>query len=182
MKETPRWSHSTWVVVVRAVFTPSVQTVPNSYGNRWCLWKRGNAISNGKKSRGDADWHLIEYRPNLSDQIRSVQSLSRVRLFATPWIAAHQASLSLTNSWSSLRLTSIESVMPSIVNSYFMAKLCLILCNRMNCSPPGSSVNGIFQARVPEWVAISFVSLWSSVNRCFCEDGSSRHILCFTYW
>ena len=40
-------------------------------------------------------------------------SLSRVRLFATPWIAARQASLSITNSLSSLRLTSIESVMPS---------------------------------------------------------------------
>ena len=46
-------------------------------------------------------------------QIRSDQSLSRVQLFATPWIAAHQASLSITNSQSSLRLTSIESVMPS---------------------------------------------------------------------
>ena len=45
--------------------------------------------------------------------IRSDQSLSRVRLFATPWIAARQASLSITNSRSSLRLTSIESVMPS---------------------------------------------------------------------
>ena len=44
---------------------------------------------------------------------RSVQSLSRVRLFATPWIATHRASLSITNSRSSLRLTSIESVMPS---------------------------------------------------------------------
>ena len=43
----------------------------------------------------------------------SVQSLSRVQLFATPWIAACQASLSITNSQSSLRLTSIESVMPS---------------------------------------------------------------------
>ena len=43
----------------------------------------------------------------------SVQSLSHVRLFVTPWIAAHQASLSIINSWSSLRLTSIESVMPS---------------------------------------------------------------------
>ena len=43
----------------------------------------------------------------------SVQSLSRVRLFATPWTTAHQASLSITNSWSSLRLTSIESMMPS---------------------------------------------------------------------
>ena len=43
----------------------------------------------------------------------SVQSLSRVRLFATPWITARQASLSITNSQSSLRLTSIESVKPS---------------------------------------------------------------------
>ena len=43
---------------------------------------------------------------------QSVQLLSRVRLFATPWTAARQASLSLTSSWSSLRLTSIESVMP----------------------------------------------------------------------
>jgi len=48
-----------------------------------------------------------------SDQIRSDQSLSHVRLFATPWIAARQASLSITNSWSSLRLMSIESAMPS---------------------------------------------------------------------
>ena len=46
-------------------------------------------------------------------QFSSVQSLSHVRLFMTPWIAAHQASLSSTNSQSSLRLTSIESVMPS---------------------------------------------------------------------
>ena len=43
----------------------------------------------------------------------SVQSLSHVRLFATPWIAARQASLSITNSWSSFKLTFIESVMPS---------------------------------------------------------------------
>ena len=42
-----------------------------------------------------------------------VQSLSRVRLFATPWIAAHQASLSITIYRCSLRLTSVESVMPS---------------------------------------------------------------------
>ena len=43
----------------------------------------------------------------------SVQSLSRVRLFGTPWTAAHQASLSITNSWSLLKLMSIQSVMPS---------------------------------------------------------------------
>ena len=45
--------------------------------------------------------------------ISSVQSLSRVRLFATPWIAARQASLSITNSQSSLKLMSIKSVTPS---------------------------------------------------------------------
>ena len=43
----------------------------------------------------------------------SVQSLSRVRLFATPWTVAHQASLSITNCQSLLKLMSIESVMPS---------------------------------------------------------------------
>ena len=48
-----------------------------------------------------------------SVQFSSVPSLSRVRLYATPWITAHQASLSITNSRSSPRLTSIESVMPS---------------------------------------------------------------------
>ena len=46
-------------------------------------------------------------------QFSTVQSLSRVQLFATPWIAAHQASLSIINSQSSLKLMSIESVMPS---------------------------------------------------------------------
>ena len=43
----------------------------------------------------------------------SVQSLSCVRLFAPPWTAARQASLSITNSWSSLKLMPTESVMPS---------------------------------------------------------------------
>ena len=44
---------------------------------------------------------------------QSVQSLSHVQLFATPWTTAHQASLSITNSRSLLKLMSIESVMPS---------------------------------------------------------------------
>ena len=48
-----------------------------------------------------------------SVQFSSVQSLSRVWLFATPWIEARQASLSITNFRSSLRFTSIESLMPS---------------------------------------------------------------------
>jgi len=60
-------------------------------------------------------------------QFSSVQSLSRVWLFATPWISARQASLSVTNSRSSLRLMSIESVMPS---SH------LILCCPLLLLPP----------------------------------------------
>ena len=59
--------------------------------------------------------------------VRSDQSLSRVRVFETPWIAACQASLSITNSQSSLRLMSIESVMPS---SH------LILCHPLLLLPP----------------------------------------------
>ena len=54
--------------------------------------------------------HLIN---KVCFQFSSVQSLSRVQLFATPWIAARQACLSITKSQSSLRLTSIKSVMPS---------------------------------------------------------------------
>ena len=45
--------------------------------------------------------------------VRSVQSLSRVRLFATPWTEARQTSLSITSSWSLLKLMFIESVIPS---------------------------------------------------------------------
>ena len=48
----------------------------------------------------------------LLQSVSSVQLLSRVQLFVTPWIAARQASLSITNSWSLLRLMSIESMMP----------------------------------------------------------------------
>ena len=46
-------------------------------------------------------------------QFSSVQSLSHVQLFVTPWITEHQASLSITNSWSLLKLMPIELVMPS---------------------------------------------------------------------
>ena len=49
----------------------------------------------------------------LSQRLHAVQSLCDVRLFATQWTAAHQASLSVTNSWSLLKFMSIKSVMPS---------------------------------------------------------------------
>ena len=83
-----------------------------------------------------------------SDQIRSDQSLSRVRLFATPWIAARQASLSITNSRSSLRLMSIESVMPS---SH------LILCRPLLLLPPipPSKIPGLISFKM-DWLDLTF--------------------------
>ena len=66
-------------------------------------------------------------------EFSSVQSLSRVRLFATPWITARQACMSITNSRSSLKLMSIESMMPS--NH-------LILCNP---AVSLSQLQGLFQ-------------------------------------
>ena len=53
------------------------------------------------------------YLLHISVQFSSVLSLSRVQLFVTPWIAACQASLSITNSWSLPKPMSIESVIPS---------------------------------------------------------------------
>ena len=53
------------------------------------------------------------FKSQSTKRISSVQSLSRVQLFVTPWTTAHQASLSITNSRSLLKLMSIESVMPS---------------------------------------------------------------------
>ena len=64
---------------------------------------------------------------NIKREFSSVQSLSHVQLFESPWIAARQAYLSIANSRSSLRLTSIESVMPS---SH------LILCRPLLLLPP----------------------------------------------
>ena len=86
-------------------------------------------------------------------QFSSIQFLSHVRLFATPWIVAHQASLSITNSRSSLRLMSIESVMPS---SH------LILCRPVLLLPPIPPSIRVFpnestlHIRWPEYWSFSF--------------------------
>ena len=85
-------------------------------------------------------------------ELSSVQSLSCVRLFMIPWTAAHQASLSITNSQSLLKLMSIESVMPS--NH-------LILLSR---SPPASifpsimvfSSESVLHIRCPKYWSFSF--------------------------
>ena len=82
--------------------------------------------------------------------ICSVQLFSRVRLFVTPWTAACQASLSITNSWSLLKLMSIESVMPS--NH-------LILCHHLLLPP---SIFPIIRVFVNESVlCIRWSKYWS---------------------
>ena len=57
--------------------------------------------------------YQLSYQGSPTWNISSVQLLSHVLLFTTPWSAAHQASLSIANSWSFLKLMSVESVMPS---------------------------------------------------------------------
>ena len=86
-------------------------------------------------------------------QFSSVQSLSCLRFFVTPWITACQASLSITNSWSSLKLMSIESVMPS---SH------LILCHPLLLLPPIPPSISVFsnestlRMRWPKYWSFSF--------------------------
>ena len=86
-------------------------------------------------------------------QFSSVQPLSRVRLFATPWTAARQASLSITNSRSSPKLMSIESVTPSSQ---------LILCRPLLLLPPIPPSIRVFSngstlhMRWPEYWSFSF--------------------------
>ena len=86
-------------------------------------------------------------------QFSSVQLLSRVWLFATPWIAARPASLSFTNSWSSLRLTSIESVMPS---SHLILCCPLLLLPQIPPSIKVFSNESTLRMRWPKYWSCSF--------------------------
>ena len=73
----------------------------------WCPRKNTRASRRNSAEFLGAGWLL-------ADRIfSSVQLLSHVRLFATPWTSAWQASLSITNSWSLVKLMSIQSLMPS---------------------------------------------------------------------
>ena len=95
---------------------------------------------------------------------------SRVRLCVTPQMAAHQAPPSLGFSrqehWSGLPF-------PSPIHESEVTQSCLTLIDPMDCSPPGSSVHGIFQARVLEWGAIAFSRNVPLVSLSFLEKISS---------
>ena len=91
--------------------------------------------------------------PSVTFSVGSVQSLSHVWLFVTPWIAACQAFLSITNSWSLFKLMPIKSVMPS---SH------LILCHPLLLLPPIPpsirifSNESTFRMRWPKYWSFSF--------------------------
>jgi len=85
---------------------------------------------------------------NKKEYISSVQLLSHVQLFTTPWTAARQAPLSITNSWSLLKFTSIELVMPS--NH-------LILCHPLLLPP---SIFPSIRVFLNESVHISWPKYW----------------------
>ena len=100
--------------------SPNPRAHPNSCASsQWCDPAISSSVipfSSCPQSLPASGSFPMKLPPNLvayNDQFSSVQSLSHVWLFATPWIAARQASLSITNSQRSLRLMSIESVMPS---------------------------------------------------------------------
>ena len=90
------------------------------YVNVSLRWERNTRVKNSEEGKAKittmkTDTIMCSGNPDTtSAQLSSVQSLSRVRLFVTPWTAARQASLSITNSWSSLKLTSSQWCHPAI--------------------------------------------------------------------
>ena len=93
------------------------------------------------------------FTSNFHDQFSSVQSLSRVWLFATPWAAAHQASLSITKSQSPPKPMSIELVMPSNILSKFMKSNTTLYIN---------SVQNIFEDSEDHYVVINYIDTYKS--------------------
>ena len=114
---------------------------------------------------------MHKYQCKATCIISSVQSLSHVRLFATPWTAACQVSLSITNTWSLLKLMSIESVMPS--NSLILCCPLLILLSIIPMSQLvkifvsggqniGASVSAsVFPMNVQDWFPLGLTCLIS---------------------
>ena len=118
-----------------------------------CIMRGTNFVLRGLNYINRDIWLNRKMRLMRSFQFSSVQLLNRVRLFATPWIAACQASLSINNSQSSLKLMSIKLVMPS---SH------LILCRPLLLLPPIPPSTRVFsnestlRMRWPKYWSFSF--------------------------
>ena len=115
------------------------------------FWNYLCHFSQGKKNTYKFNWDYIY--PKCQFEENSIQSLSRVRLFATPWTAAHQASLSVTNSWSLLKFIPIKSVMPS--NHLILCHLLLLLPSIFPSIRVFSN-DPVLHIRWPEYWSFSF--------------------------
>ena len=117
----------------------------------WGKREGENKIFRGKHEGHQKSRH-VEQRKGVAKKT-SVQSLSRVRLFATPWTAACQASLSITNSQSLPKLMSIESVMPS---NHLILCCPLILLPSIFPSIRVFSNESVLRIRWPKYWSFSF--------------------------
>ena len=112
------WRNASVRGLSASTFTPLEPSCHALRKPRLCFWREGlqgkpwsmrHLVEEETVQR--PQWSLL-YQVEWKNPARSVQSRSHVRLFATPWTATRQASLSITNSQSLLKLLSIESVMP----------------------------------------------------------------------
>ena len=141
------------LVAAHGIFSWDMRTVGCSTWNLfpWSGMEPGpHALGAGNLSHWITREVLYQF---ISVQFSSGQLLSCVRLFATPWIAACQASLSITNSWSSLKLMSIELVMPS---SYLILCHPLILLPSIPPSIRVFSSESTLHMRWPKYWSFSF--------------------------
>ena len=103
-----RWCHPTISYYVLSVFS-----CPRSFPASGSFPLSQLFASGGQSIRASASASVLPMNIQGYFPFSSVQSLSSVRLFVTPWTAARQTSLSITNSWSLLKLMSVDLVMPS---------------------------------------------------------------------
>ena len=150
------------------------------------FWRRGRKFL---LKTYHSDWHR---QTTQSVQFSSVQSLSHVWLFVTPWTAARQASLSITNSQSPPKLMSIESVMPS--NHFILCHPLLLLPSifpnirvfsnesvlRIRCQSIGVSASAsVLPMNIQDWFPLGWtgwISLQSKgLSRVFSNTTVQKH-------
>ena len=138
------------------------------------------------------DLHLIWQRKSLILLFSSVQLLSHFQLLAAPWTAAHQVSLSVTNTQSLLKLMSIESVMPS--NHLILSRPLLLLpwifpsigvfSNELGLQSGGQSIGAsasasVLPVNIQDWFPLGLTGLISlqakGLSRIFCSTAIQKH-------
>ena len=124
-KNNTKWKN--WQRIIFKIYKQLIQINTRKIKNPIRKWGKDLNRHFSKEDIQMANKNMKRSSTSLIIQFSSVQSLSHVQLLVTPWITVRQASLSIANSQSSLRLKSIESVMPS----YY-----LILCHPLLLLPP----------------------------------------------